>query len=78
VNKPVATEEFHQIFFGRNGNFEPVQELTFQPKICVISVLANEGDYVNVGQTLIVRSDVVNVNAQTASIYDNAKQTIQV
>jgi membrane fusion protein (multidrug efflux system) len=41
----------------------------------VISVLVNEGDYVNVGQTVvIVRSDVVNVNAQTAkAIYDNAQ-----
>jgi membrane fusion protein (multidrug efflux system) len=74
--KPVATEEI-SLDFSVNGNFEPVQELTFSAEKSgkVISVLANEGDYVNVGQTLvIVRSDVVNVNAQTAkAIYDNAQ-----
>jgi membrane fusion protein (multidrug efflux system) len=63
--------------FKANGNFEPVQELTFSAEKSgkVISVLAKEGDYVNVGQTLlIVRSDVINVNAQTAkAAYDNAK-----
>jgi membrane fusion protein (multidrug efflux system) len=73
---PVATEEI-SLDFSVNGNFEPVQELTFSAEKSgkVISVLANEGDYVNVGQTLvIVRSDVVNVNAQTAkAIYDNAQ-----
>ena len=37
--------------------------------------MVKEGDYVSVGQTLaIVRSDVINVNAQTAkSSYQNAK-----
>jgi multidrug efflux pump subunit AcrA (membrane-fusion protein) len=42
-----------------NGNFEPIQELTFLQKIWKSnSVLVKEGDYVNVGQTLvIVRSD---------------------
>jgi membrane fusion protein (multidrug efflux system) len=73
---PVTTEEI-SLDFSVNGNFEPVQELTFSAEKSgkVISVLANEGDYVNVGQTLvIVRSDVVNVNAQTAkAIYDNAQ-----
>lgn len=63
--------------FKANGNFEPIQELTFSAEKSgkVISVLAKEGDYVNVGQTLlIVRSDVINVNAQTAkAAYDNAK-----
>lgn len=63
--------------FLANGNFEPIQELTFSAEKSgkVISVLVKEGDYVNVGQTLvIVRSDVVNVNAQTAKAsYDNAK-----
>ena len=63
--------------FLANGNFEPIQELTFSAEKSgkVISVLVKEGDYVNVGQTLvIVRSDVINVNAQTAkAAYDNAK-----
>jgi RND family efflux transporter MFP subunit len=63
--------------FVANGNFEPIQELTFSAEKSgkVISVLVKEGDYVNVGQTLvIVRSDVLNVNAQTAKAsYDNAK-----
>jgi membrane fusion protein (multidrug efflux system) len=62
--------------FKANGNFEPIQELTFSAEKSgkVISVLAKEGDYVTVGQTLaIVRSDVINVNAQTAnSSYQNA------
>lgn len=62
--------------FRANGNFEPIQELTFSAEKSgkVISILAKEGDYVTVGQTLvIVRSDVINVNAQTAnSSYQNA------
>ncbi|PWA06904.1 efflux RND transporter periplasmic adaptor subunit [Flavobacterium psychrotolerans] len=62
--------------FKANGNFEPIQELTFSAEKSgkVIRVLAKEGDYVTVGQTLaIVRSDVINVNAQTAnSSYQNA------
>lgn len=62
--------------FKVNGNFEPIQELTFSAEKSgkVIRVLAKEGDYVKVGQTLaIVRSDVINVNAQTAnSSYQNA------
>lgn len=63
--------------FVANGNFAPTQELNFSAEKSgkVISVLVDEGDYVNVGQTLvIVRSDVVNVNAQTAkAAYENAK-----
>lgn len=62
--------------FKVNGNFEPIQELTFSAEKSgkVIRVLVKEGDYVKVGQTLvIVRSDVINVNAQTAnSSYQNA------
>ncbi|MNF32670.1 Multidrug resistance protein MexA precursor [compost metagenome] len=73
---PVKTEEVSLDFLA-NGNFEPIQELTFSAEKSgkVISVLVKEGDYVNVGQTLvIVRSDVINVNAQTAkATYDNAK-----
>lgn len=63
--------------FVANGNFAPTQELNFSAEKSgkVINVLVDEGDYVNVGQTLvIVRSDVVNVNAQTAkAAYENAK-----
>jgi membrane fusion protein (multidrug efflux system) len=74
--KPVQTEEV-TLDFSVNGTFEPTQELTFSAEKSgkVISVLVNEGDYVNVGQTLvIVRSDVINVNAQTAkAIYNNAQ-----
>jgi RND family efflux transporter MFP subunit len=72
----VKTQEVSLDFLA-NGNFEPIQELTFSAEKSgkVISVLVKEGDYVNVGQTLvIVRSDVINVNAQTAkAAYDNAK-----
>ena len=62
--------------FISNGNFEPVQELKFSAEKSgkITSVLVKEGDYVSVGQTLaIVRSDVINVNAQNANaIYQNA------
>ena len=72
----VKTQEVSLDFLA-NGNFEPIQELTFSAEKSgkVISVLVKEGDYVTVGQTLvIVRSDVINVNAQTAkATYDNAK-----
>ena len=63
--------------FVANGNFQPIQELTFSAEKSgkVIKVLVDEGDYVNVGQTLvIVRSDMVDVNAQNArAVYENAK-----
>lgn len=72
----VKTEEV-ALDFSTNGNFEPIQELTFSAEKSgkVTSVLVKEGDYVNVGQTLlIVRSDVINVNAQSAqAAYQNAK-----
>lgn len=72
----VKTEEVSMDFVA-NGNFEPIQQLTMSAEKSgkVIQVLAKEGDYVKVGQTLlIVRSDVINVNAQTANaIYENAK-----
>jgi membrane fusion protein (multidrug efflux system) len=72
----VKTESI-SLDFVANGNFAPTQELTFSAEKSgkVIKVLVDEGDYVNVGQTLvIVRSDVINVNAQTAkAAYDNAK-----
>ncbi|NHM03029.1 efflux RND transporter periplasmic adaptor subunit [Flavobacterium difficile] len=65
----VKTQEM-SLDFSSNGNFEPIQELT----VCaeksgkVIQVLVKEGDRVSVGQTIaIVRSDVINVEAQTAN-----------
>jgi multidrug efflux pump subunit AcrA (membrane-fusion protein) len=56
-------------------NFEPIQELTFLQKIWKSnSVLVKEGDYVNVGQTLvIVRSDFVDEIQTAKASYDNAK-----
>jgi membrane fusion protein (multidrug efflux system) len=62
--------------FVSNGNFEPVQELKFSAEKSgkITGILVKEGDYVSVGQTLaIVRSDVINVNAQNANaVYQNA------
>lgn len=71
----VKTEQV-SLDFVANGNFEPKQELSFSAEKAgkVISVHAKEGDYVTVGQTLvIVRSDVINVNEQTSNAsYQNA------
>ena len=71
----VKTEEV-SLDFVSNGNFEPIQELIFKAEKSgkVTQVLVKEGDYVTVGQTLaIVRSDVINVNAQNANaVYQNA------
>lgn len=71
----VKTEEV-SLDFVSNGNFEPIQELKFSAEKSgkVVKVLAKEGDYVTVGQTLaIVRSDAINVDAQTANAtYQNA------
>jgi len=73
---PVKTEEV-SLDFSANGNFQPIQELTFSAEKSgkVISVLVKEGDYVRVGQTLLtVRGDVINVSAQQAqAVYQNAK-----
>jgi membrane fusion protein (multidrug efflux system) len=72
----VKTEEVNLDFLA-NGNFEPIQQLTFSAEKSgkITSVLAKEGDYVTVGQTLaILRGDAINVNAQTANAsYQNAK-----
>ncbi|MGO4772754.1 efflux RND transporter periplasmic adaptor subunit [Flavobacterium sp. W22_SRS_FK3] len=72
----VKTEEV-SLDFVANGNFEPIQELTFSAEKSgkVISVLAKEGDYVRVGQTLLtMRGDAINVSAQQAQAsYQNAK-----
>lgn len=71
----VKTEDVSLDFIS-NGNFEPVQELKFSAEKSgkITSVLVKEGDFVSVGQTLaIVRSDVINVNAQNANaVYQNA------
>ncbi len=71
----VKTENISLDFIS-NGNFEPVQELKFSAEKSgkITKLLVKEGDFVSVGQTLaIVRSDVVNVNAQNANaIYQNA------
>ncbi len=73
---PVKTEEV-SLDFVANGNFQPIQQLTFSAEKSgkVISVLAKEGDYVKVGQTLLtMRGDIINVNAQQAqAVYANAK-----
>ncbi|MFH6992002.1 efflux RND transporter periplasmic adaptor subunit [Flavobacterium sp. FlaQc-48] len=73
---PVKTEEV-SLDFVANGNFQPIQQLTFSAEKSgkVITVLAKEGDYVKVGQTLLtMRGDVINVSAQQAqAVYQNAK-----
>ncbi|MDR7208443.1 efflux RND transporter periplasmic adaptor subunit [Flavobacterium piscis] len=73
---PVKTEEV-SLDFVANGNFQPIQELTFSAEKSgkVISVLVKEGDYVRVGQTLLtMRGDAINVSAQQAqAAYQNAK-----
>ncbi|WDF63726.1 efflux RND transporter periplasmic adaptor subunit [Flavobacterium sp. KACC 22763] len=79
VSVKVATVKTEDVNLGftANGNFAPIQELTFSAEKSgkVISVLVKEGDYVRVGQTLLtVRGDVINVNAQAAeAAYQNAK-----
>ncbi|MCP2026635.1 RND family efflux transporter MFP subunit [Flavobacterium sp. HSC-32F16] len=79
VSVKVATVKTEDVNLGftANGNFVPIQELTFSAEKSgkVISVLAKEGDYVKVGQTLLtVRGDVINVSAQQAqAAYQNAK-----
>ncbi|MFT6748882.1 MAG: membrane fusion protein (multidrug efflux system) [Flavobacterium sp.] len=71
----VKTENI-SLDFVSNGYFEPIQELTFSAEKSgkITKLLVDEGDNVKVGQTLaIVRSDVVNVNAQNANAaYQNA------
>ena len=76
VKTDVVKKEEISLDFSVNGVFEPIQELNFSAEKSgkIISVLAKEGDYVTVGQTLaILRSDAINVNAQTANAtYQNA------
>jgi multidrug efflux pump subunit AcrA (membrane-fusion protein) len=49
------TEEV-SLDFVSNGNFEPVQELKFSAEKSgkITKILAKEGDYVSVGQTLLL------------------------
>ncbi|MEC4047880.1 efflux RND transporter periplasmic adaptor subunit [Flavobacterium sp. SUN046] len=76
VKIDVVKTENIALDFSANGTFEPTQQLTFSAEKSgkVIRVLAKEGDIVREGQVLaIVRSDVINVNAQTAeAAYENA------
>lgn len=76
VKTATAKTEEISLDFVSNGNFEPIQELTFAAEKAgkVTKVLVKEGDYVTVGQTLaIMRGDVINVNAQNANaVYQNA------
>jgi RND family efflux transporter MFP subunit len=69
--------EVTSLDFVANGNFEPIQEITFTAEKPgkVIKILVKEGDRVSVGQTLaIVKADVININSQTAlAAYQNAK-----
>lgn len=71
----VKTEEV-SLDFSANGNFEPLQELSFSAEKPgrVVRVLVDEGDHVRVGQTLaIVRSEQVSSDLQTAQAsYQNA------
>jgi len=72
----VKTEEISQNF-NTNGNFEPIQKLTFSAEKSgkITHILVKEGNRVRKGQTLaIVRSDVINVDLQTAeAVYKNAQ-----
>jgi membrane fusion protein (multidrug efflux system) len=64
----VKTEEVSLDFIA-NGNFEPLQELSFSAEKPgrVVSVLVKEGDQVRVGQTLaIVRSEQISSDLQAA------------
>ena len=55
--------------FKANGNFEPIQELTFSAEKSgkVISVLVKEGDYVNPGTLLYEAKD----NGRDKVIFDD-------
>lgn len=75
--------------FTVNGNFEPIQEMTFPSEMSgrIVNVLVNEGDYVRVGQTLAtIKKDAIEIdmtqaqnNLQNAIIdnqrYENAFKT---
>ncbi|QTV05100.1 efflux RND transporter periplasmic adaptor subunit [Faecalibacter bovis] len=75
--------------FSVNGNFEPIQEMTFPSEMSgrIVRVLVDEGDYVRVGQTLAtIKKDAIEIdmsqaqnNLQNAIIdnqrYENAYKT---
>ncbi|WP_426062664.1 efflux RND transporter periplasmic adaptor subunit [Flavobacterium sp. DSP2-3-1] len=71
----VKTEEV-SLDFSANGNFAPLQELSFSAEKSgrVVRVLVDEGDKVRIGQTLaIVRSEQITADLQTAQAsYQNA------
>ncbi|MFV5700387.1 efflux RND transporter periplasmic adaptor subunit [Flavobacterium sp. XS2P12] len=71
----VKTEEI-SLDFSANGNFEPLQELSFSAEKPgrVVRVLVDEGSTVRIGQTLaIVRSEQIISDLQTAQAsYQNA------
>ena len=71
----VKTEEV-SLDFVANGNFAPLQELSFSAEKPgrVVRVLVDEGDRVRIGQTLaIVRSEQISADLQTAQAsYQNA------
>jgi RND family efflux transporter MFP subunit len=71
----VKTEEI-SLDFSANGNFEPLQELSFSAEKPgrVVRVLVDEGSTVRIGQTLaIVRSEQITSDLETAQAsYQNA------
>ena len=71
----VKTEEI-TLDFSVNGNFAPLQELSFSAEKPgrVVRVLVDEGNRVRIGQTLaIVRSEQISADLQTAQAsYQNA------
>jgi membrane fusion protein (multidrug efflux system) len=71
----VKTEEV-SLDFVANGNFAPLQELSFSAEKPgrVVRVIVDEGDRVRIGQTLaIVRSEQITADLQTAQAsYQNA------
>lgn len=76
VKVATANTEEVDIAFSANGNFAPLQELSFSAEKPgrVVRVLVNEGDRVKIGQALaIVRSEQISVDLQTAEAsYQNA------
>jgi RND family efflux transporter MFP subunit len=78
VSVKVETVKIEEVSldFSANGNFAPLQELSFSAEKSgrVVRVLVDEGDRVRIGQTLaIVRSEQISADLQTAQAsYQNA------
>jgi membrane fusion protein (multidrug efflux system) len=78
ISVKVATVKIEEVSldFSANGNFAPLQELSFSAEKPgrVVRVLVDEGDRVRIGQTLaIVRSEQITADLQTAQAsYQNA------